>query len=122
MEFKHMVATAASRFLVTYPNGEMETIVVADVCHYGRNMQGVLSALKRAGCKINEMKSEVDRGQGFLDESGNFLNRRDAFMVATESGQPLNTKYVLVTKEGLKLDSSCIRHFPDDPTWRIWEW
>lgn len=111
MPTKNLILCAANRYFVTTPNGEVHHMVVADNCHFGNNMRSVLKLLKELGCELQPDKSDGDRGQGFLDESGNYHSRSEAYKVATTSGQTFNPEYTLPQK---KLDSSCIRHFNDN--------
>lgn len=109
MNIKQIVLAAANKIIVDI-NGVQTELVVVDCCHYGRHMQAVFSALKELGATITAVSDE-DRGQGFIDESGHFLSRSDAFKVAKKSGQPVNLDFLLPHD---KLDSSCIRHFDLD--------
>lgn len=106
---RKLISCAACKFKLVHPDLPDTELVVADNCHFGRNMQSVLKALKAAGYTIEYLHEEPDHGQGFLDESGNYLDRSEAYKVAITSGQPFNPEYILPEQ---KLDSSCIRHFP----------
>lgn len=108
MSDKKLVSSAANQVVVT-KNGVATTLVVVDNCHFGRNMQAIFKLLREDDYDINYNPEMEDRGQGFIDESGNFMNRSEAYKLASTSGQPFNTQYVLPNS---KLDSSCIRHFP----------
>lgn len=109
--FKNLISSAANKYVVTLPDGEVKSIVLVDNCHGGRNMQEVWKLLKQLGCDIKPDKSVGDFGQGFIDESGWYHNRSESYKIAKSSGQPFNDQYTLPDN---KLDSSCIRHFPED--------
>lgn len=111
--FKKMISAAANVFEVYDKNGNyLQDVTLVDCCHMGRNMQGVYHFLREEfGCTFKAKKELGDNGQGFVDESGHFHNRSDAFKIATSSGQPFNPEYTLSTN---RLDSSCIRHFPEE--------
>ncbi|ALY07210.1 hypothetical protein VmeM32_00224 [Vibrio phage vB_VmeM-32] len=109
MSMNNLILCAANKIKVTKPNGETVDLVVADSEHFQKNMQSVFKLLREFGCDLGPDQSCDDRGQGFLDSSGNFHNRSDAYKIAKSSGQPFNDEYILPND---KLDSSCIRHFP----------
>ncbi|CAL9993793.1 hypothetical protein VPHK567_0362 [Vibrio phage K567] len=114
----NIISAAANAIRVTYPDGSTEELVIADSCHFGRNMSGVMKALKKAGCTIEHRKELGDRGQGFINYCGEYFNRADAYEIAKASGQPFNDNYTLpsITEDDdrPRLDSSCIRHFDND--------
>lgn len=107
---KNLIVCAANKYIVTKPNGDQETITIADSCHFGKSMQPIIKLLKEAGYELTPDKKCGDRGQGFLDESGNYHNRSEAYKIAISSGQPFNPEYTLPNK---RLDSNCIRHFDE---------
>ncbi len=111
--FKKMISAAANVFEVFDKEGNyLQDVTLVDCCHMGRNMQGVYHFLREEfGCTFKAKKELGDNGQGFIDESGHFYNRSDAFKIATSSGQPFNPEFILPTE---RLDSSCIRHFPEE--------
>lgn len=104
MKFKKMISNAATIYTITYPDGRTNNLVIADNCHGGRNTLEILMAFKELGCVIKM------GDQGFIDESGIFHCRSESYKIAKASGQPFNDEYTL---PGNKLDSSCIRHFPE---------
>lgn len=108
-----MISAAANVFEVFDKEGNyLQDVTLVDCCHMGRNMQEVYHFLREGfGCTLKAKKELGDNGQGFIDESGHFYNRSNAFKIATSSGQPFNPEYILPTK---RLDSSCIRHFPEE--------
>lgn len=110
--FKNMISAAANVFEVyDKESNYLQDITLVDCCHMGRNMQSVYHFLREEfGCTFKAKKELGDNGQGFIDESGHFYNRSDAFKIAKSSGQPFNPEYTLPTE---RLDSSCIRHFPE---------
>ncbi|AUR86041.1 hypothetical protein NVP1081O_306 [Vibrio phage 1.081.O._10N.286.52.C2] len=100
-----MIAAAANKVeLYDENNNLVDTLVVVDNCHFGRNMSAVMKALG----ENFRVKSTT---QGFVDESGHFHNRAEAYKIAKASGQPFNDEYTLPGRNGPELDSSCIRHF-----------
>lgn len=105
---RNLISCAACKVILKHETLPTQEVIVADNCHFGRNTHGILDALQYAGYVISYPQDE-DMGQGFLDESGNFLTRKEAYKVAVTSGQPFNPEYVL---GDASLDSSCIRHFP----------
>lgn len=109
MGLKHLVSCAATKVVVSKNGEQLEELIIPDVCHFGRNFQSICSFLKNQGYSVKNI--HTDESQGFLDESGLYLTRSEAYKVAKESGQPFNDKYTL---PGKQLDSSCIRHFPDN--------
>ncbi|UUW39724.1 hypothetical protein VP14_037 [Vibrio phage VPMCC14] len=112
---KKLILCAANRYFVTKPCGTVEHLVIPDNGHFCRNMQDIIRLLKELGCELKPDTSDGDRGQGFLDESGNYHSRSEAYIIAKESGQPFNDSYTLPDN---KLDSSCIRHFDSDVSLR----
>lgn len=108
---KNLIVCAANKYIVKKPNGETEKIVIPDSGHFCKNMQQIIKLLKSVGCVLEVDKDDEDRGQGFIDESSNYHNRKEAYKIVLESGQPFNKEYLLPNE---KLDSSCIRHFEDD--------
>ncbi|QIW91109.1 hypothetical protein [Vibrio phage PG216] len=114
MSHVNVISSAANAIRVTLPNGEQRDIVVADSCHFGRNMQSVFKLLKELGCTYEHRNELGDRGQGFINYCGEYFNRADSYEIAKESGQPFNDDYTLPDIDGdgrKRLDSSCIRHF-----------
>lgn len=108
--FKNIIVSAANHYKVVLPNGEVvESLIIPDNCHFGRNMQDIIiKILKGLGCELTPHKESGDRGQGFINQNGEYFNRSDAYKIAKSSGQPFNDEYTLPDN---KLDSSCIRHF-----------
>lgn len=106
----HKVIGCAANLVEIWKDGKLiDTLVVADNCHFGKNMQQIFRTFEAVGCEVKQIhRSE---GQGFLDESGNYLTRSEAYKIASTSGQLFNPEYVL---PGNELDSSCIRHFSAD--------
>tara|TARA_R110000782_G_scaffold270483_1_gene371900 strand:- start:78336 stop:78695 length:360 start_codon:yes stop_codon:yes gene_type:complete len=116
METKQIISGAANAYTVFDKDGRfVQDIVIVDSCHFGRNMQSLLKLLESLGCKLVDRVELGDRGQGFIDQSGVYFNRADAYKVAKASGQPFNDQFVLPRD---KLDSSCIRHFEKDTDWK----
>jgi len=114
---KKMISAAANVYEV-YKDGEyLNDVTLVDCCHMGRNMQSVYHTLKALGCVLKPKKELGDNGQGFIDECGGFYNRSEAFKIASTSGQPFNPEFILPTN---RLDSSCIRHFPEDSRLKDW--
>lgn len=114
---KKMISAAANVYEV-YKDGEyLNDVTLVDCCHMGRNMQSVYHTLKALGCTLKPKKELGDMGQGFIDECGGFYNRSEAFKIASTSGQPFNPEFILPTN---RLDSSCIRHFPEDSNLKSW--
>lgn len=74
-------------------------------------MRAIINLLKSLGCILEADSSDGDRGQGFINQNGEYLSRSEAYKVSISSGQPFNPEYILPNK---KLDSSCIRHFSED--------
>ena len=71
------------RIIVAAANKLSSSLIVVGVRHHDKIMREQI----RAAGKIKEgIKSE----QGFIDNSGNFLTREDAVIIAKEAGQ-LNT-------------------------------
>jgi hypothetical protein len=104
-----MIMAATNILKVITPEGKEHSIVVADSCHFGRNMQAILKLLKEVGCEVcAKGKGLPDRGQGFINQNGTNFNRSEAYTIAINSGQAFNNQYTLPNE---KLDSSCIRHF-----------
>jgi hypothetical protein len=111
MSGKHrkLILAAANRFDV-FKDGEfLKTITLVDSCHMGRNMQGVSELLREQGFTIKAAKDyyDRDRSQGFIDESCNYHDRKEAYKIAKSSGQLFNDEFTLPRN---RLDSSCIRH------------
>lgn len=104
MKFKKMISNAASEYIVTYPGGRVNKLIITDNCHGGRSTREILMAFSDLGCTIKMGE------QGFIDESGIFHDRSDSYKIAKASGQPFNDEFTL---PGNQLDSSCIRYFPD---------
>lgn len=113
--FKKMIVAAANIIRVTSREGVSREIILVDNCHFGRNMQEIIHTLEAFGCEVNGNLPYEDRGQGFIDESGFYHNRKDSYNIVKESGQPFNKEYLLPDQ---RLDSSCIRHFPVNTHWR----
>ncbi len=114
MSHVNVISSAANAIRVTLPNGDVREVVVADSCHFGRNMQSVFKVIKELGGTIEHRYELGDRGQGFINYCGEYFNRADAYEIAKECGQPFNDNYTLPDNDGdgrLRLDSSCIRHF-----------
>ena len=105
---KKLISCAACKITLVHETLPQRDLILADNCHFGRNMQGFIKLFLELGYTIEHPK-DTDRGQGFLDESGNYLGRSEAYKIAVSSGQPFNSNYTL---PDYKLDSSCIRHFP----------
>ncbi len=118
MKHKKMIIAAANKYNV-YKDGElvMEDYVIVDAGHFLRNMYNTLDLLKQAGYELKPVKDR-SRGQGFISENGEYFDRADALDIVKASGQQFNPEYELsmgFVEEGLRgLDSSCIRHFPED--------
>jgi len=110
MSFKNLILCAANKYVVIKPSGEVETIVIPDSGHFCNNMQSITRLLRELGCNLSADSNEEDRGQGFINQNGEYLNRSEAYKIAKSSGQPFNDEYTLPNN---KLDSSCIRHFDD---------
>lgn len=106
--FINKIIAAANVYRVT-KDGVTADLVLVDNGHMCRNMQTILHFLKDIGCEVKARNDLEDRGQGFIDESGHYYNRSEAYVIAKASGQPFNDNYTLPDN---KLDSSCIRHFP----------
>ena len=112
--FKNTIVAAANILRVTNKEGITREITLIDNCHFGRNMQEIIQMLEAFGCEINGKLPYEDRGQGFIDESGHYHNRKEAYKIVKASGQPFNEEYLLPDD---RLDSSCIRHFDRDISW-----
>ncbi|CAH9012532.1 conserved hypothetical protein [Vibrio phage 496E54-1] len=112
--FKNTIVAAANIMRVTSREGVTREITLVDNCHFGRNMQEIVHMLKAFGCKLDGNLPYEDRGQGFIDESGHYHNRKEAYEIVKASGQPFNEEYLLPDE---RLDSSCIRHFKRDVYW-----
>lgn len=110
--FINTISAAANIYRVTKDDATYELVLV-DNCHMGRNMQAIFRAFRDLGCDVQLANDLPDRGQGFIDESGVYHNRSEAYVIAKASGQPFNDDYTLPDN---KLDSSCIRHFDADKT------
>ncbi|ADX87927.1 hypothetical protein [Vibrio phage JSF13] len=108
---KEIIMCAANRYWVKKPDGEEVNIVIADSGHFMPNMQAIIKLLKDLGCELTPDKSDGDRGQGFIGAASKYYSRSEAYKIVKESGQPFNDEYTLPHD---KLDSSCIRHFPED--------
>ena len=105
----NMIMAAANTINVELPNGEERSLYLVDNCHFGRNMQSITSLLRDLGCTVDsKCVGQEDRGQGFINQNGQFFNRSEAYLIAKSSGQAFNDEYTLPKN---KLDSSCIRHF-----------
>lgn len=106
-----MIMAAANTINVATPEGRTHTLVVVDNCHFGRNMQAIFKLLREVGCEVDaKCVGMEDRGQGFINQNGSFLNRSESYLIAKKSGQPYNDQHTLPNN---KLDSSCIRHFTE---------
>lgn len=118
MVHKKMIIAAANKFNV-YKDGElvMEDYVIVDAGHYLRNMQNTLTLLRDSGHELKPVKDRT-RGQGFISECGEYFDRIDALAIVKAAGQQFNPEYELsmsFVEEGARgLDSSCLRHFPED--------
>ncbi|AUR84712.1 hypothetical protein NVP1063O_045 [Vibrio phage 1.063.O._10N.261.45.C7] len=112
--FKNTIVAAANIMRVTSREGITREITLVDNCHFGRNMQEIIHMLKAFGCEVTGRLPYEDRGQGFIDESGCYHNRSEAYSIVKSSGQPFNEDYLLPNQ---KLDSSCIRHFKAEVSW-----
>ncbi len=111
MKHKKMIIAAANVFMVTKPDGTTQKLITPDNCHYGKNMREVANLLRDLGCEVKMDRFHDDTaGEGFIDESGIYHDRTQAIKIVKSSGQQFNPEYEL--PEGL--DSSCIRHFPED--------
>lgn len=115
MSFKHVITAAANAYTITSPDGKItKDIKLVDACHGGRNMRDMILFLRDIGCEIKATHDLGDRGQGFIDQNAIYHNRSDAYIIAKKSGQAFNDDFTLPDN---KLDSSCIRHFPEKTLW-----
>lgn len=112
MSFINKIVSAANVYQVTLGDVS-EQIVIPDNCHMGRNMQVITKLFRQLGCEVKSCNHLEDRGQGFIDESGIYYDRKQSYVIAKASGQPFNDNYTL---PGNRLDSSCVRHFASDKT------
>ena len=112
--FKKTIVAAANIMRVTSKEGVTREITLVDNCHFGRNMAEVVHMLQAFGCEVRYHLPYEDRGQGFIDESGEYHSRGEAYEIVKASGQPFNEEYLLPDN---KLDSSCIRHFSNKVSW-----
>lgn len=55
--------------------------VICDARHYFKNQVALLNYLISTDHEVKEIE------QGFIDKYGNFLNRKEAFIVASKAGQ-----------------------------------
>jgi hypothetical protein len=112
--FKNLIVAAANAYDVYDDKGVfINTVVLVDNCHGGRNMSEVIKTFKLLGCSLkrsNLPEHDGDRQQGFIDECGHYHNRSESYKIAKQSGQWFNDEYTLPKN---KLDSSCIRHFEE---------
>ena len=116
MSHKEIISHAANLAHCYNEDGELvETYVLGDNCHFGRNMQKLYCLLDSIYFKV---KTSMDGDQGFVTSNGTYLNRKESYKIAKSSGQPYNDKYTLKSlKDDPELDSSCIRHFEEDTDW-----
>lgn len=118
MTHKKMIIAAANKYDV-YKDGEvvMKDYVIVDAGHFLCNMKNTIKLLKGAGYSLTPVKDR-NRGQGFISENGEYYDRVDALEIVKASGQQFNPEYELsmgFIEKGLRgLDSSCLRHFPED--------
>lgn len=117
MTHKTIVSHAANLAHCYNEEGELvETYVLGDNCHYGKNMQKLYKLLDSVYHKV---ETSMGSDQGFVTSNGQYLTRKDSYKLAKESGQHYNDKYTLKsTREEPELDSSCIRHFEEDKMWK----
>lgn len=111
---KDIVVCAANVYTCTGNGGVPVDLVFPDTCHMGRNMMAIVKFMRDNGIEVKLNNTLNDRGQGFIDQSGLYYDRSEAYTLAKESGQPFNNEYTLPKN---KLDSSCIRHFKEDTKW-----
>lgn len=111
--FKNVILCAANKFDVYKDGVFIRQLVVCDAGHFLSNMQDMMDLLENAGYTLKPVNDE-SYGQGFINGVGTYFNRREAYNIAYESGQPMNQAYAL---SGNELDSSCIRHLPMSVSW-----
>lgn len=106
------IITAAANIAKCYnKDGDLvKTYTLVDCGHYCKNMQELYKLLRDVYPKVVTTADD----QGFIDNSGNYYSREDAYTIAKNSGQPFNDEFTLPNN---KLDSSCIRHFNVHSEW-----
>ncbi len=72
-----IIVCAAIKYLMTDPKDD---IVVTGVRHYDALMHPVVKSLNLRQRAVREI-------QGFVDQYGNFYDRREALVIATEASQ-----------------------------------
>jgi len=58
--------------------------VLAGTRHYSPDMVATMRLMGKEG---ERFRAKADRNQGFLDNFGNYLSRKEAYIVAVEAGQ-----------------------------------
>ncbi|MCP4989890.1 MAG: hypothetical protein GY928_28715 [Colwellia sp.] len=111
-----LIITAAANRVKCYNKGELvKELILVDNCHYGQNMRQIYKLLDNLYDKVETSNGD---DQGFVDCHGKYYNRREAYKIASTSGQYFNEEYVLFSsRDEPELDSSCIRHFREDKLW-----
>ena len=113
MKFKQVILAAANKFEVYKDGVFLRELVICDAGHFLNNMQDTMDLLEDSGHELKPVK-DSSYGQGFIGCVGEYYTREEAYKIAYESGQPLNQSYAL---SGDELDSSCLRHLPEDVSW-----
>ena len=113
MKFKQVILAAANKFEVHKDGAFLRELVICDAGHFLNNMQDTMDLLEDSGHELKPVK-DSSYGQGFIGCVGEYYTREEAYKIAYESGQPLNQSYAL---SGDELDSSCLRHLPEDVSW-----
>ena len=86
-EFPHLVETPAGRIerrVVCAANRLEDGLIICGARHWDQVMRSVADRIGWDDCKPSE--------QGFIDQWGNFMDRKEARMVAIENKQPLTDR------------------------------
>lgn len=75
---------AANKYLIEYSPNEIKELVIAGARHWDSIMGGVWDTLDDYTISCIDRNKEE---QGFIDQFGNFYNRKDAYIIAKENNQ-----------------------------------
>ena len=76
------VVCAANKFIFTMPDKRVEELIVCGARHYDHVMGSQIAKIDH-----DYWKNKSSVTQGFIDQRGVFMDRREAFVVASNANQ-----------------------------------
>ena len=78
------IVCAANKFIIEYSPDEIEELIIAGARHWDSVMRGIWDTLDEYTISCVDRNKEV---QGFIDQFGNFYDRKEAFNLADDNNQ-----------------------------------